>query len=133
MGRQPPPCWRFCAARNYVARWRKNSRFKLVSLLLYLNQTWTGEGGRLRLLRSPADMGDFALEVAPEGGTLVAFRCTDNAWHGHLPWVGRRRSVMVNYCVDEAVCLRERRRHRLSAKVKKFKGLLGIGRVPTSP
>lgn len=119
-------------ARPRDGQIHRDSPFKILSLLLYLNRDWADSGGRLRLLRSPTDLEDFVVEVPPQGGTLVAFRCTDNAWHGHRPFAGRRRGVMVNYCVDDRVWRSELRRHRLSARLKKVKRLLGIGAV-TSP
>ena len=64
------------------------------------------------------------MEVAPEAGTLVAFRCGAEAWHGHTPFVGPRRSVQLNWVSDETVLRRELGRHGLSAAVKKL-GRLG--------
>ena len=36
---------------------------KLVTVLIYLNNSWESEGGRLRLLRSNANLDDYAVEV----------------------------------------------------------------------
>ena len=47
-----------------------DAKWKIISVLLYLNQQWTDEGGRLRL--------------------LLAFRRADNSWHGHLKRLLRR-------------------------------------------
>ena len=68
--------------------------------------------------------------MPPEGGTLFAFKVQPNSWHGHEPFVGPRRYVMLNYCRDEDVMMREAARHRLSGRVKKFKRLFGVGKVP---
>ncbi len=107
-----------------------DSKFKLATLLLYLNEPWAPQGGRLRVLRSATDINDYAAEVPPEGGTLVAFKVQPNSWHGHEPFVGPRRYVMLNYCRDEDVMMREAARHRLSGRVKKFKRLFGVGKIP---
>lgn len=107
-----------------------DSKFKLATLLLYLNEPWAPKGGRLRVLRGPNDIEDYAAEVPPEGGTLFAFKVQPNSWHGHEPFVGPRRYVMLNYCRDEEVLMRERARHRLSGRMKKFKRLFGVGRIP---
>jgi len=31
------------------------------------------------------------VEVPPSDGTLVAFKRSDNSWHGHKPFSGKRR------------------------------------------
>src|SRR5687768_13171313 len=95
-----------------------DSKSKLVTVLLYLNQTWSAPGGRLRLLNSPSDLNDYAAEVTPERGTLVAFRCTDNAWHGHAPFAGERRSLQLNWVADQDAADACVRRHRLAAFFK---------------
>ncbi len=102
-----------------------DSRTKLVTALIYLNSEWESDGGRLRMLNGPDDLEDYAAEVPPEAGTLVAFRCTPEAWHGHKPFVGRRRSIQLNWLTDEGVLKRELRRHAFSAWTKK---LLHFGR-----
>ena len=100
-----------------------DSRFKLATLLLYLNEPWAEQGGRLRVLRSGTDIEDYADEVPPSGGTLFGFRVQENSWHGHKPFSGQRRYVMVNYCRDIESRDREAARHRLSGRMKKFKRL----------
>jgi hypothetical protein len=101
-----------------------DSRSKLITVLLYLNRHWSAPGGRLRLLRSP-DLEDFALEIAPEAGTLLAFRRGETSWHGHPPFVGPRRAVQMSYVIDRATAVREERRRRLATTVKRIaRGLL---------
>jgi SM-20-related protein len=92
---------------------------KLVTVLLYINDGWGATGGRLRLLRSPDDIDDYAVEVPPEAGTLLAFRCSENAWHGHKPFEGQRRSLQLNWVRDDAYLRKEQVRHRVSAFFKK--------------
>lgn len=103
--------------------------FKLVTLLLYLNDSWQSPDGWLRTLRGPGDITNFAAQVPPQGGLLFAFQCTPEAWHGHTSFEGERRYVMMNYCRDAASMAREHARHRFTAKVKKFKRLFGIGKI----
>jgi SM-20-related protein len=110
----------FCQAHDGAVH--TDSRNKLISALLYLNEGWGAAGGRLRLLRSDC-INDVAAEVPPEAGTLVAFRRSDRSFHGHLPFVGPRRYVMLNWLVNDAVAARETARHRLSASVKRLAGL----------
>jgi len=95
-----------------------DSATKLITLLLYLNPEWHEEGGRLRLLRGPDDLDDYAAEVAPLAGTMIAFRRSEASFHGHRPHVGERRSVQLNWVTDSAVVRRETARHRWSARLK---------------
>jgi hypothetical protein len=99
-----------------------DSRTKLLTALIYFNDDWNAEGGRLRLLRSGRDLEDCAAEVPPDKGTLLAFRCTANAWHGHKPYVGPRRTIQINWVTSEAVKRREIARHGFSARVKSLFG-----------
>ncbi|NIA68733.1 2OG-Fe(II) oxygenase [Pelagibius litoralis] len=101
-----------------------DSRSKLVTALIYLNSQWESDGGRLRMLNSPDDLEDYAAEVPPQAGTLVAFRCSEQAYHGHKPFVGQRRSIQLNWLTDETVLKRELKRHSFSAWTKR---ILGFG------
>lgn len=83
---------------------------KVVTALLYLNRGWHDRAGRLRLLRSSDDLDDYAVEVSPEMGTLLAFRCTPNAWHGHTPLAGRRRVIQLSWLDSRLRCHYERLR-----------------------
>jgi SM-20-related protein len=101
-----------------------DSKTKIVTVLLYMNPSWEASGGRLRLLHSAGDIDHFITEVPPVEGTLLAFKVTDNAWHGHLPFVGERRVIQLNWVANEDIAKREIKRHRFSAKLKKIKNLL---------
>jgi len=70
---------------------------KIITVLVYFNENWTNEEGQLRMLRSSSNIEDYAAEVPPLGGTLLAFRRTDHSFHGHKPFVGERRMVQMNY------------------------------------
>lgn len=98
-----------------------DSRSKIVTVLLYLNSGWNSPDGRLRLLRSD-NLDDWFDEVPPDAGTLLAFVNTENAWHGHKPFVGQRRSIQLNWVVDEAAVRRSQWRHGLSARLKRWFG-----------
>ena len=74
---------------------------KVITVLLYFNEKWDSEDGQLRMLRSKGDIEDYAAQVSPLGGTLLAFRRTDHSWHGHTRFVGERRMVQLNY-LDES-------------------------------
>ena len=89
-------------------------------VLLYMNPTWESAGGRLRLLKSANDIDDMILEVPPVEGTLLAFKRSDNSWHGHKPFTGERRVIQFNWVATEEIALREQFRHRFSATIKKI-------------
>jgi hypothetical protein len=110
-----------CAVRD--GRIHTDTPSKLITVLIYFNEPWEAKGGRLRLLRSPTDLDDMIGEVAPECGTMVAFRRSDKSFHGHEPYEGVRRSVMVNWMVSDFAAQREIFRHRLSARAKQAMAL----------
>jgi SM-20-related protein len=95
-----------------------DSATKIITMLIYLNPEWHDEAGRLRLLRGPDDLSDFVAEIPPLAGAMVAFRRSERSFHGHLPHVGERRVVQLNWVTDERVVRRETGRHRWSARLK---------------
>jgi SM-20-related protein len=107
-----------CQAKD--GRIHTDSKSKLVTALLYLNETWPHAGGRLRLLRGPSELAAMVAEVPPLDGTLIVFRRTDHSWHGHYPYEGVRRCIMFNWMVDAAAARRETRRHTLSSGLKRL-------------
>jgi hypothetical protein len=101
----------------------RDSTAKRVTVLLYLNPAtaaWARHEGCLRLLRSPDDLDDFAVEVPPADGALLVFPNAAEAWHGHKTFIGRRYVVQLNYMTTDAAARSELRRHRLSALVKRL-------------
>jgi SM-20-related protein len=105
-----------------------DSKTKIITVLIYLNPEWESAAGRLRLLRGPSDLDDMILEVPPVKGTLLAFKRSDNSWHGHKPFVGERRVLQFNWVTDEEVVRREQSRHRFSAITKKLFATFAFGR-----
>jgi SM-20-related protein len=105
-----------------------DSKTKIITVLLYLNSKWESAGGCLRLLRSENNIDDLELELPPVAGTLLAFKRSDNSWHGHKPFVGERRVIQLNWVTEEEVVRREQRRHRFSAMMKKILGPLSARR-----
>lgn len=99
-----------------------DSKTKIITMLIYFNETWHESAGRLRLLRSGEDLDDFVAEVEPSIGTLLAFKRSDNSWHGHKPFVGERKALQLNWVLDEQVKRREQKRHGVSAFFKKLFG-----------
>ena len=70
---------------------------KVVTALFYFNPPWETEGGRLRMLRSKDDIEDYAAEVPPDAGTMLAFRRSSRSFHGHKQHVGPRKMVQVSW------------------------------------
>ena len=101
---------------------------KIITVLLYMNEHWQADAGRLRLLRSADDLEDFVAEVPPNGGTLLVFKRADNSWHGHKPVVGPRRAIQLNWVTSQDVVDYEQRRHQISTKFKKLKNMF----IPSS-
>lgn len=99
-----------------------DSAGKLVTVLIYLNPSWEVPGGQLRLLRNAHDLEDYAAEVPPQEGTMVAFTCCPDAWHGHHSFEGERRTIQLNWVRSRRYKAREQVRHALSASVKKLFG-----------
>jgi len=97
-----------------------DSKDKIITVLLYLNETWDKPGGRLRILRDGKNVDNFAAEVAPDNGTLLVFKRSDSSWHGHHPFEGPRRSLQMNWMTSEGSKGWHKVRHTISAAVKKM-------------
>jgi len=98
-----------------------DSRTKLITVLIYMNNAWEAKTGRLRLLRSPDNLDDVIAEVPPDEGTLLAFKNEPNAWHGFHAFEGPRRVIQLNWVTDMGVVKREQFRHRVSAFFKRLR------------
>ena len=107
-------------AQSKDGRIHTDTKDKVATCLLYLNNAWDDGGGRLRLLRNGEDLEDYITEIPPNGGAFVAFMVSDHSWHGHKPFVGERRSIMVNWLRSEGAHARQLGRHKLSARVKRL-------------
>src|SRR5580698_4776919 len=99
-----------------------DSRTKLITVLIYMNNAWEAKTGRLRLLRGPSNLEDMIAEVPPDEGTLLIFKNEPNAWHGFHPFEGPRRVIQLNWVTDLGVVQREQTRHRISAFFKRLRG-----------
>lgn len=97
-----------------------DSKDKIITVLLYLNENWQKPGGRLRILKNGHDVDDFAAEVPPDNGTLLVFKRAENSWHGHHPFEGQRRSLQMNWMTSEGSKGWHKVRHSISAAVKKL-------------
>ena len=103
-----------------------DSRSKIASALLYLNDDWVpGSAGSLRLLANDKDIESLLTpETPPLYGTLVAFRRTDHSFHGHLPFEGERRVIQFAWLTDRDAFERKTRRGRMHRALKRIFGPL---------
>ena len=98
-----------------------DSKDKIITVLLYLNDNWKGrEGGKLRLLKNGTDLNAYVAEVPPDNGTLLVFKRSENSWHGHESFEGVRRSIQMNWMVSEGKRGFHKIRHQISARIKKL-------------
>lgn len=109
-------------SREADGKIHSDSDTKLITALIYMNDSWENPTGRLRLLRSKDSLDDVIAEVPPERGTLLIFRNAPNAWHGFESFSGPRRVIQLNWVTDEQVVAREQSRHRRSAFFKRLFG-----------
>ena len=107
-----------CQAKD--GRIHTDSLTKIITVLIYLNPGWEADAGRLRVLRGPEDLDDYAAEIPPLAGTLFAFRRSDRSYHGHEQYEGERRAIQVNWMTDARTRDREIVRHRVSARIKRL-------------
>jgi hypothetical protein len=108
--------------RTKDGRIHTDSKTKVITVLIYFNEEWDQDGGRLRILRNGQNIEDYVDEIAPLAGTMVAFQVTDNCWHGHTPVEGKRQSIQLNYLTGDAAKGKHQFFHRISAKLKKTFG-----------
>ena len=99
-----------------------DSKDKIITVLLYLNEQWPHRAGRLRLLRNGTDLENYVVEVPPDNGTMLLFRRAENSWHGHHPYEGQRRALQMNWMTGEESRGFHALRHRLSAAIKMIGG-----------
>jgi SM-20-related protein len=97
---------------------------KVLTVLVYFNEEWKHAEGKLRLLHSPDRLDDYAEEVEPLGGTLLAFKRTDHSWHGHSQFVGERRMMQLNYLHHSAWSVMNQRLSRFGTQF--MKNVLGM-------
>ncbi len=103
-----------------------DSKSKVVTALLYLNEQWGNtSGGCLRFLKRNDDIDDVIVpEVKPLYGTFAIFKRADNSFHGHLPYEGERRVIQVAWLTSEKEKHRKIQRGLVTRFVKRLAGRL---------
>jgi len=108
-------------SRAKDGRIHTDSKSKMATILIYFNESWEAKTGRLRILRSE-NMDDYVAEVKPDAGTMIAFKVTENCWHGYPAFEGIRQSIQINFVEDDKAANKHGRRHGWTAKLKKLLG-----------
>lgn len=102
-------------------RIHNDSRSKICTMLVYLNEDWdSAEGGAVRALNGPDDMDDYALQFPPLAGNVFAFARSETSWHGHPPFVGERYVVQTTFLVSREALDRKENRGGLQFLLKKL-------------
>ena len=96
-----------------------DSNSKILTVLLYLNLDWDETIGNLRLLKNNSNLDDYIQEVPSSFGSLLAFKVTENCWHGFHAFEGKRLSVQMNYIYKRSFSS-HKLRHLISSKLKKI-------------
>ena len=96
-----------------------DSKTKIITVLLYLNKNWDKGSGLLRMLREENNIDNYITEIPASMGSMVAFKVTNNCWHGFIPYEGKRCSIQLNYLYKDALS-QHKIRHKLSSFFKKF-------------
>ncbi len=89
-----------------------DSKTKILTVLLYLNKNWPEKNGNLRLLKENNNLEDYIKEIPCTFGSMVAFKVTNECWHGFKAFEGKRLSIQLNYIYPEAL-----RTHNLRRKI----------------
>lgn len=96
-----------------------DSKTKLITILIYLNDGWEHKTGRLRMLNSN-QLEDYTEEFSSDIGQMIAFKVTENCWHGYHPYDGQRQSLQINYLAEERFTRQHQYRHKVSAFFKRL-------------
>jgi len=96
-----------------------DSKTKIITVLVYLNEKWDKSSGLLRMLKEKDNIDNYITEIPASMGSMVAFKVTNNCWHGFIPFEGKRCSIQLNYLYKEALS-QHKIRHKLSSFFKKL-------------
>ncbi len=100
-------------------RIHSDSKTKIITVLLYLNDKWDESNGLLRMLKDKDNIDNYITEIPASMGSMVAFKVTNDCWHGFIPYEGKRCSIQLNYLYKEALS-QHKIRHKLSSFFKKL-------------
>lgn len=103
-------------------RIHNDSKSKIITALLYLNDQWPNtSGGCFRFLSSPESFDNLIdQEIPPLYGIFTAFRRTENSWHGHTPYKGERRVIQVAWLTSKEELDRKLKNGRVTRFLKRI-------------
>lgn len=103
-------------------RIHNDSKSKIITALLYLNDQWPNtSGGCFRFLSSPESFDNtIGQEIPPLYGIFTAFRRTENSWHGHTPYKGERRVIQVAWLTSKEELDRKLKNGRVTRFLKRI-------------
>ena len=116
-----------CAAKD--GRIHTDSATKLITALIYFNDNGRRTAAGCGCCARRPISNDMIGEVPPDLGTMIAFRRSAKSFHGHEPYEGVRRYVMINWMTTDFAAKRELLRHRVSAHAKRAMKLFAPRRV----
>ena len=96
-----------------------DSKTKIITVLLYLNEKWDESNGLLRMLKENNNIDNYITEIPASMGSMVAFKVTNDCWHGFIPYEGKISPIQLNYLYKEALS-QHKIRHKLSSFFKKL-------------
>jgi hypothetical protein len=108
-------------SRKKDGRIHTDSKTKLITMLIYLNEEWDESEGCLRILKDGENLDNYVDEVPPKAGSCLIFKVTENCWHGYKPFEGKRKSIQLNFIVSDTSINKHLKLHGLSAKFKNLK------------
>ncbi len=91
-----------------------DSKHKILTSLIYFNETWPHAGGKLRLLYSAWNIERYAEEIEPVGGILLAFQRNNRSFHGYKRMEGERRSLQMYWVSPKRRSPAQRKRARIA-------------------
>ena len=106
-------------SRKKDGKIHSDSKTKIITVLIYLNDQWVHKNGLLRLLKDKHNLNSYIEEIPATMGSLVAFKVTENCWHGFQAYEGKRCSIQLNYLYGNALS-QHNLRHKLSSFFKKL-------------
>lgn len=99
-----------------------DSKTKIITALIYFNESWSHTGGQLRLMPSRRNIEQFAVEVPPIDGNFLAFRRSEQSYHGFKPYAGERRSLQMYWVAPKRQLSAEGKEKEMTVKkrIKRF-------------
>jgi Rps23 Pro-64 3,4-dihydroxylase Tpa1-like proline 4-hydroxylase len=97
-----------------------DSQTKILTTLIYFNEEWPHDTGKIRLLRGSNNIDDYAAEVEPMGGTLLAFRRSERSFHGFKPVEAERRSIQMYWVKAKREGRDGKNRNSLKRRLKRL-------------